>query len=134
AGLFVSTLLVLSNERFGLYVFLATACLSPRYNENFRLEDLLIPVLVFAWFWRSLNGRRTVIWTLVTVPIILVTVTMLLSWFWGLCIDGIPKPTHGLMVIGKRVEYFFLFFLALNTVRTKEAARGLMIVFLLGAI
>jgi hypothetical protein len=131
---FLAAIMALIDIRFGLAIFLVASALSPRIGSNFRITDLILPMLLVIWAGQILRGGETVFRTSLTFPILLVSLTMVLSTLWGLGIGQVPSPTTALFVVGKRIEYFALFFLALNTVRTKEWGRALLVVFLVGAV
>jgi O-antigen ligase len=133
-GLCLAILLILTDVRFGVGIFTLMACLSPRFGENFRLEDLLVPVLLVIWLWRVIHGGRLVVRTPITLPFVAVALTMLLSFLWGLSIGTIPRPTYGFFVVAKRLEYACLFFIALNSIQSREAGRALLTTFLAGAV
>ncbi|MCL5283849.1 MAG: O-antigen ligase family protein [Armatimonadetes bacterium] len=133
-GLVLTAGMIFLDIRYGLAIFLIAASLSPRSASNFRIEDLVVPLLVLAWSWRILYGVRTVARTPMTLPMILVSLAMIVSTLWGLGIGMVPDPLRAGLIIGKRIEYFFLFFLALNTVRTKEWGRALVTAFLVAAV
>ncbi len=133
-GLALTIGLILLDIRYGLAIFLISASLSPRSASNFRIEDLVLPILILSWSWRILYGSRTIARTPLTVPMILISLAMIVSTLWGLGLGMVPVPLYAVLIIGKRIEYFFLFFLALNTVRTKEWGRALVALFLVSAV
>lgn len=133
-ALALGTLLVLSDSRSGIAVFILISCVSPRLGANFRLEDMLLPAIILAWIGRITRGDRFILRTPVTLPLLFVAVTMLLSFFWGLAQGTIPSPVSGVFVAVKRMEYGVLFLYALNSVQTREAGRALLITFLTGAV
>lgn len=133
-GLILGALLALSDIKAGLSVFLLIGCISPRFGANFRLEDLLLPPIILAWIGRSSRGGKFYLRTPITPAIIFITVTMLLSLSWGMAQGTIPHPIDGFFIAFKRIEYAFLFMLALNSVRTHEDSQSLFTTFLVGAI
>jgi hypothetical protein len=131
---FLAAIMALLDIRYGLAIFLIASALSPRLGGSFRLTDPIVPLLLIIWGGQVINGGTAYFRSNLTLPVLLVSITMLLSTFWGLGIGQVPNPMTAFFIVGKRIEYFALFFLALNTVRTKEWGRALVVVFLAAAV
>lgn len=126
--------LILWDVRFGIAIFLITSALSPRIGTNFRLTDFITPVMLLSWGGLVLRGQRPTFRTPVTVPILLVSLLMIGSTLYGLGIGMIPNYMASVYIIGKRLEYFAIFFLALNVIHHRGWARATIAIFLLGAL
>jgi O-antigen ligase len=133
-SIFLGSLLVLLDSRTGIAVFILVSCISPRFGANFRLEDMLLPAIILVWVGRTASGDKFFIKAPITTAFVLSTVTMVLSFFWGMSQGTIPSALTGVFISFKRVEYGLLFVFAMNSVRTRSDGRGLLVVFLVGAI
>jgi hypothetical protein len=133
-GTLFGTVLVVRNPVKGLALFVALACISPRTEGNIRLEDMLVPGLFFGWMGRNALGARTRARSMLSTPIILATVTMIGATIAGLMGGTVPEPAQAVFVVGKRLEYYFLFVMAFNVIRTHEEARTVLEAFIVGAV
>ncbi len=133
-GLMLGVMLALSDVQSGMSLFLLVGCISPRFGANFRLEDLLLPAIILAWIGRSSRGGQFYLRTPVTIAALLVALTMILAFSWGLAQGTIPRPIDGIFIVFKRIEYILLFYLALNSVTSHEECTSLITTFLCGAV
>ncbi len=133
-AMIVGIALILWDVRFGVAIFLVTSALSPRIGTNFRLTDFITPVMILSWGGLVLRGQRATVRTAVSVPILLVSVLMVGSTLYGIGIGMVPDYLSSVYIIGKRLEYFAIFFMALNVIQDKGWARATLAIFLVGAL
>ena len=99
-----------------------------------RTEDLLLLLIGFAWLARmaihkDLGALRR---TRLNTVIAAFAASILLSTLLGIG-AGRVRPLAGLCFVAKYIEYFVLYFMTVNYVRTPEALRRLLIALLLTA-
>ncbi|MGC8669456.1 MAG: O-antigen ligase family protein [Chthonomonadales bacterium] len=133
-AMLIGIALILWDVRFGVAIFLVTSALSPRIGTNFRLTDFITPIMLLSWGGLVLRGQRATLRTPVTVPIVLVSLLMIGSTLYGLGIGMVPDYMAAVYIIGKRLEYFAIFFMALNVIQDRGWARATLAIFLLGAL
>lgn len=90
-----------------------------------RIEDLLIPVLMLAWLAHAAVRRqiRGFIPSPVNVPILSLVVLSIVSTFFGY-LKGWVDLVTSLFYFGKTIEYFLIFYIVLNNVRTERQIRN----------
>lgn len=118
---------ILINIHFGLVLLVICFGLSPEYEvagiSNFRVEDLFIPVVLLAWVTRVTMGRERLEQTDLKIPLaILVSlsaISSLLNYLW----TGIPL-LNSLLFFGKTVEYYLIFLVVMNVVKTRREVMG----------
>ncbi len=139
-GLIVAAL-VLWDLRIGLGLFIFLAGLSPEFSlfagttmENLRLEDFLFPVLLLSWLLRILVHReRPVFRTPLTVPMVAVTLWGLVATLLGVAIGTVPHASEAFFRFAKYTQYYLIFFLVYNNVRSFADIRRMTIVFIMAA-
>ena len=90
-----------------------------------RIEDLLIPVLMLAWLAHAAVRRqaRGFAPSPVNVPIFVLVLLSIFSTFLGY-LKGWVDLVTALFYFGKTVEYFLIFYIVLNNVRTERQIRN----------
>jgi hypothetical protein len=114
----------------GLAILIACVGLSPEFSaagvRNLRLEDFVLPALLLSWLGHALKDRTPFQPAVVTGPIILYFSVMVVSTIVGLTTSASPAVS-GLLVLGKLVEYYLIYLLILNNVRSPEELRALVL-------
>ena len=87
-----------------------------------RAEDILIPLLMLAWIARIAVRRdfRFLMASPLNVPILFVLGLSIFSTIRGIAVGSVPSTMESLFYIGKTVEFFAIFFLVMNYVRTEQ--------------
>lgn len=86
-----------------------------------RIEDLLIPILGLAWFARLAIQResRILVPTPMNVPIFSLILMSIVSTLWGVSQGSAPILSATFYLL-KTIEFFLIFFLVVNYVRTER--------------
>jgi len=90
-----------------------------------RIEDILIPLLVLAWIARLAIRREFRLFAAspLNIPILAVLLLSIFSTGRGIAAGSVPSPLTSFFFIGKTMEFFAIFFLVMNYVRTEEGVR-----------
>jgi hypothetical protein len=124
------------NIELGLYVLIFSMLLSPEIQVGqtagsslgrgvtVRLEDFLLILIGFSWFARTAVNKELglILRTPLNRPIFLYALVCALSTGIGI-ITGRVDPKTGFFFVLKYVEYFIVFFLVVNHVRSAEQIR-----------
>jgi len=86
-----------------------------------RLEDLIIPVLIFAWLANAAVHRRVqgLVKSPLNLPILLLLGMSLVSTLYGHA-TGWVSPLPAMFYFLKTVEFFCIFYLVVNFVKTEQ--------------
>lgn len=107
--------------RIGLAVLLLAIGLSPELSlygvSNFRYEDLIFPILAFVWLTRHVLNRERFQSTDLKTPILLLLFLALISSLNNHIYGGLDLGTATFR-FGKGVQYYFIFLIVLNTIRS----------------
>jgi len=118
------------DTRIGLLMLIFSIGLSPEFTisgiPNIRLEDFLIPVLLVAWIIRSIGGREEFSPTPLKLPILLYLATMVFSGLFGV-MNGNIETTKCFLYLGKITEYFLIFLIIINTLKTYRDVKAFII-------
>jgi len=147
AVIFVGTIM---SPEFGLYVLLFSFLLSPEITLGgpgaaagagieaqravvIRVEDLLLFVLITAWFLKT--GIRKELGILVKTPVnrpvfALIFISVL-STMLGVILYKIQSPMSAFFYVLKYVEYYVVFFMVINHVTREDQIRRLLITALI---
>jgi len=127
-------ILTFINMLAGLIVMAACMLFSPEISLaagagraiTLRAEDLLLAVIFLAWLGRMaiLRERRILPGSPVDKPLIAMTLVAAVATFQGVLI-GTVRPTSGLFYNLKVVEFYLIFFLVANYVRTELQVKRL---------
>lgn len=119
--------------RAGLAAMIFCVGFSPEFAigvvTNLRYEDLLMPVLCFAWLTQASRNREPFVPTPLNSPILAIILIAVLSSLLGV-VQGFVEPIFTGFRIGKVVEYYVIFWLFLNTIRTRSDFEGLAVALL----
>jgi len=110
------------NIRYGLAATVIGFSLSPDIpfaGIELRLEDFLIPIIGLAWFFKNMNQKGGLSYTSLKKPFLIILVLGLFSTVIALGFSTLHY-TAAMQYYFKNVEYFVLFFLALNILKTRE--------------
>lgn len=122
--------LTLFDIRIGLTITVAAIGLAPEFSAgvvaDLRIEDFLIPVILFSWLTRRETARPT----LMRGPMLMYIVVSLIATFYGAAMQTID-PIRGMFIAMKSVEYFVLLYLVVNIVRSEDEIRFFTYVFIL---
>lgn len=109
--------------RAGLGLLILTIAVSPEFTlwgvPNIRLEDFLLPAVLMSWLARTLYTRDKLIPSRLTLPIVLLVLISLVSSLHNYIYKDLPFLTS-LFRLGKSVEYYIMFYLALNIARSRK--------------
>ncbi|MHC4607216.1 MAG: O-antigen ligase family protein [Planctomycetota bacterium] len=122
--------LTLFDIRIGLAVTIAAIGMSPEFIaggvQNLRIEDFLIPVLLFARMASREESRST----LLRGPIMLYLAATVFSATWASA-TGVLEMRYTFLIAMKFAEYFILLYLVMTIVRTQEEIRFFTYFFIL---
>jgi len=97
-----------------------------------RLDDFLLLVIGFGWFIRSAIYKELGLFlrTPLNVPILLYALSFVVSTGWGMMV-GRVKFSGGFFFVLKYMEYFVIYFMVVNHIRTLRQAKRLVFCALL---
>jgi O-antigen ligase len=135
--------LVFIRTDFGLEILLLSMLLSPKVvlggkgaiaeqrEISLRIDDFLILIIAFTWFAKNAAYKELglVSKTPLNRPIAAYVGACALATAWGVGF-GHVGALSGLFYLLKYVEYFFVYYIAVNNVRTRSQAKRLVIVAL----
>lgn len=130
----VSFLVVLVNLKLGLFLLIYSMLLSPEIDitggggaggqeakkaVSIRLDDLLLLLICFVWLVKGAVFRNIAIIqrTPINKYIVAYIIVVLLSTIFGM-IDGKVQLKSGFFFTMKYVEYYFIFFMTMNVIKT----------------
>ncbi len=139
-------ILVFIRTDFGLEVLLLSMLLSPEVilggkgglaeqrEVSVRIDDFVILIIAFTWFAKTAIHKELglVSKTPLNRPIAAYMSACALTTAWGVAF-GHVGPVSGLFYLLKYLEYFFVFYIAVNNVRTKAQTQRLVAVALVTA-
>lgn len=140
AALFI---LVFIRTDFALEILLLSMLLSPEVilggkgglaeqrEVSLRIDDFVILIVTFTWFAKTAMHKELGLFpkTPLNRPIIAYVTACALSTVWGVAF-GRVRALSGSFYLLKYVEYFFVYYLVINNVRTTSQARRLVVVAL----
>ena len=94
-----------------------------------RAEDLLVVSLMMAWVVRSVLMGAKLKSTPINVPIVMFLTALLVSTTGGIA-RGWIEPKLAVFYVGKLVEFFAIFFFAVNFIEDKKQIHLLLAIFL----
>ena len=114
---------ILLHIHLGLGLLVVCFGLSPEFQlagvTNLRLEDLFIPVVVLAWATRISVGRERLDPTNLKAPLIILVSLSLISSLMNYAWFGLGL-FNSILFFGKTVEYYLIFLVVMNVVKTRE--------------
>lgn len=143
AALFI---LVFVRTDFGLEILLLSMLLSPEVllgakgglaeqrQVSLRIDDFVILIIAFTWFAKTAVHKELglVSKTPLNRPIAAYIGACALTTAWGVAF-GHVRGVSGTFYLLKYVEYFFVYYIAVNNVRTPAQAKRLVLVALVTA-
>lgn len=127
-----------------LYLLIASMLLSPEIavgrvegrgvggrDLSFRMDDILLVIIGFSWLVKNILYRELALFreTPLNRPIAVYMVICVLSTLIGV-LNGHVKPMTGFFFTLKYFEYFFVFFMVVNHVRSQQHVVGLVVALL----
>ncbi|MFN7181814.1 MAG: O-antigen ligase family protein, partial [Planctomycetota bacterium] len=127
----------------GIYAFAIAVAVSPELVvmdiPNFRIEDLIFPVMMFSWFTYFLKEKKEFQKTGFTASAVFFLTITILSYLLNIGLGNLNNIRTGFYEIGKLVQYFTIFIIFANSFEKiediKQAIFVLIVSFLIaGAI
>lgn len=129
--------IALCELRVGLAVLLLAIGLSPEFTvlgiPNFRYEDAILPVLLVAWLARHILCRERLRPTDLKVPLLIIVFVSMISSLNNHIQSGLDLSV-AVLRFGKSIEYYLIFLLVLNTLRSRADVRGFVALMLLASL
>jgi hypothetical protein len=121
----------------GLACLIVCVALSPEISvagiRNLRLEDFALPGLLVAWLARAAQRREPIVLGGLGRPALALLAAMLASTLLGLA-SGTTAPTAAATLLAKEIEYFLVFLVVANGLRTEGEFRALAVFSILAAV
>jgi O-antigen ligase/polysaccharide polymerase Wzy-like membrane protein len=121
----------------GLAILIGCVGLSPEISmgglDHLRLEDFLVPALLLAWLLRAGQARLPLVPAGFQGPAIIYILALAISSILGVAM-GTTTPGDALELVGKYLEYFAIYLLIVNNVRTEQEFKALVLFSVLVAI
>lgn len=134
-GLVILIVSFLSPEA-SIYLLLFSMLLSPEIviastparEVTIRLEDLILAIIIFSWLGRVAIFKELGLFlrTPLNRPILTLIIIFALSTTLGV-MAGYVKPLSGVFFTLKYIEYFFVYFMVLNLIYSKEQVKRLLV-------
>ncbi len=122
--------LTFANVVLGMAVLIACIGLSPELSMggigNLRLEDFVVPALAAAWLTRTVKTREAFAPGRMRGPMLAYLACMAFSSALGI-LEGATNPLTSALYFGKYVEYFLIFLIAANNVKTEREFKALVL-------
>lgn len=122
-----------------LYLLVFSMLLSPEFGQRetqgkgftIRMDDLLLVILSFSWFLRSAIKKEYGLFP--KTPLNRGIIAYILICFFSTIMGGLYGKINvvGLFFVLKYFEYFIVFFMAVNFVKTKEQVKTFVILLLI---
>ena len=127
-----------------LYLLIASMLLSPEIaigrvdgrgvggrEVSFRMDDILLVVIGVSWLVKNIMYRELALFreTPLNRPIAVYMVICVVATLMGV-LNGHVRPTSGFFFVLKYFEYFCVFFMVVNHVRSQQQVVGLVVVLL----
>lgn len=136
---FLVVLIAVTSVPAALYLLIASMLLSPEVaighvhgrgvggrELSFRMDDILLVVIGLSWLVKNILYRELALFrdTPLNRPIAAYMVVCVLATLIG-TLNGRVNPMTGFFFVLKYFEYFFVFFMVVNHVRTQRQVVGL---------
>jgi len=138
-AIFAAITVLISPEK-GLYI-LIVSMFSPeislgrtgRRNIILRFDDIMVVLSMITWLVVRIMKKniKFFIFTPLDKPIFAFVLICALSTARGVLIRQVERPLEAFLYVLKMIEYFFLYYLVVNTVKNKSELRRYLIVFLI---
>lgn len=116
---FLVLILSLINYKMGLYAFVVSVGVSPELvvmdTPNFRLEDLIFPVMMISWLTYFLKEKKEFSTTGLTAPLISFLVISIISYLINIGTGNLHNIMTGFYEIGKLIQYFMVLVVFANS-------------------
>ncbi|MDF0667310.1 MAG: O-antigen ligase family protein [Nitrospira sp.] len=141
---FVIVLTAFTSVSAALYLLIASMLLSPEVaigriegrgvggrELSFRMDDILLVVIGFSWLVKNIVYRELALFreTPLNRPIAAYMAICVVSTLVGV-LNGHVRPMTGFFFVLKYFEYFFVFFMVVNHVRSQQQVVGLVVALL----
>jgi hypothetical protein len=141
---FLIVLTAFTSVSAALYLLIASMLLSPEVaigriegrgvggrELSFRMDDILLVVIGVSWLVRNIVYRELALFreTPLNRPIAVYMVICVISTLLGV-LNGHVRPMTGFFFVLKYFEYFFVFFMVVNHVRSQQQVVGLVVALL----
>jgi hypothetical protein len=132
------------NIEWGLYILIFSMLLSPEFNigdtegaslgrgVTLRFEDFLLCVIGFSWFAKNAVNKELGLFlkTPLNKPILFYILACLISTAFGV-IEGTVDAKTGSLFVLKYIEYFIVYFMVVNHLKSTDQAKRLIFCLLL---
>ncbi len=141
---FLVVLVAFTSVSAALYLLIASMLLSPEVaigriegrgvggrELSFRMDDILLVVIGFSWLVKNILYRDLALFreTPLNRPIAVYMVVCVIATLIG-TLNGHVRPATGFFFVLKYFEYFFVFFMVVNHVRTQQQVVSLIVALL----
>ncbi len=141
---FLIVLTAFTSVSAALYLLIASMLLSPEIavgriegrgvggrELSFRMDDILLVVIGVSWLVKNIVYRELALFreTPLNRPIAVYMVICVISTLLGV-LNGHVRPMTGFFFALKYFEYFFVFFMVVNHVRSQQQVVGLIVAIL----
>jgi O-antigen ligase len=141
---FLIVLTAFTSVTAALYLLIASMLLSPEIaigriegrgvggrELSFRMDDIILVVIGVSWLVKNIVYREVALFrsTPLNRPIAVYMVICVLATLLGV-LNGHVRPMTGFFFVLKYFEYFFVFFMVVNHVRSQAQVVGLVVVML----
>lgn len=141
---FLIVLTAFTSVSAALYLLIASMLLSPEIavgriegrgvggrELSFRMDDILLVVIGVSWLVKNIVYRELALFreTPLNRPIAVYMVICVVSTLVGV-LNGHVRPMTGFFFVLKYLEYFFVFFMVVNHVRSQQQVVGLVVALL----
>ncbi|MFH1212559.1 MAG: O-antigen ligase family protein [Candidatus Neomarinimicrobiota bacterium] len=125
-----------TNTDFALYVLIFSMLLSPEFGTRttmgggvtIRIDDLILGIIIFSWFAKTAINKELSLFrqTPLNKPIWIYTFICVLSTGFGMMF-GRVNVLSGLFFVVKYIQYYMIYFMVVNQVRSKKQIDNYMI-------
>jgi O-antigen ligase len=141
---FLIVLTAFTSVPASLYLLITSMLLSPEIavgrisgrgvgerEVSFRMDDILLVVIGVSWLAKNIIYRELALFreTPLNRPIAMYVVICVIATLMGV-LNGHVRPVTGFFFVLKYFEYFFVFFMVVNHVRSQRQVVGLVIALL----
>lgn len=141
---FLIVLTAFTSVSAALYLLIASMLLSPEIaigridgrgvggrEVSFRMDDILLVVIGVSWLVKNIVYRELALFreTPLNRPIAVYMVICVVATLMGV-LNGHVRPTTGFFFVLKYFEYFFVFFMVVNHVRSQQQVVRLIVALL----
>lgn len=135
---FVATMV---NPRVGLFIIVFSIILSPEFNvfeRAIRIEDILLLVIILAWIAIMATQAKDFVSTPLNAPLMVYLFISFLSLINALVFGNVSPYTgnpqnvsYSVFSFVKKIEYFMVFFVVVNTVKNFKHVRQYIVLMLI---